>query len=292
MITLLDNHPPLYDRLLAMVLDETTLPKDGGLKKSIVLTRVEFWLSKKEHFHDGRYWVFNSTKSWAEELGLPESTLRRVFKQLRDDGILLTGNYNRQRHDRTLWYSIDYERLAVLIRQYIANHSTDANTCICSSLTDALVQYEQLHLLTVSGAIPLVDFNLDITQQDYGAKKKGLQNADVIRDKITDACRENGLNAQERDEVFAILNRFFKTYYSHFKRRHPVPTDKSLLRAVASLQRQTDFFECEIPLDIEVYEELIERYFNSDYQDGCDYHLQHFCSGDIIRNLYASCGFP
>lgn len=292
MITLLDNHPPLYDRLLATVLDETTLPKDGGLKKSIVLTRVEFWLSKKEHLHDGRYWVFNSTKSWAEELGLPESTLRRVFKQLRDDGILLTGNYNRQRHDRTLWYSIDYERLAVLIRQCIAKHSTDADTCISSSLANALVHYEQLHLLTVSATIPLVNFNQSINQDGYGAKKKGLQNADFIRDKITDACRENGMNTQERDEVFAIFDRFFKTYYSHFGRRHPVPTDKSLLRAVASLQRQEDYYECEIPLDSEVYAELIERYFNSDYQDGCDYHLQHFCSGDIIRNLYASCGFP
>jgi hypothetical protein len=54
----------------------------------------------------------------AGSLSLVEPGNRKgVFRRLRDSGLLLTGNFNQHGYDRTLWYSIDYDRLEEIASQ-------------------------------------------------------------------------------------------------------------------------------------------------------------------------------
>lgn len=93
-----------------------------GLSESIVLNQVNYWLElyrsdpekfQEKHYHDGRWWVFNSYKSWNEQFPFWDiRTVRRIFKKLRDSGIIIFSNkYNEKSYDRTGWYSIDYDAL-------------------------------------------------------------------------------------------------------------------------------------------------------------------------------------
>lgn len=88
-----------------------------GLNEAIVLQQVHYWLrANRQHFHDGRFWCYNSVRQWKAE-NFPfwsEDTIKRVLKKLRALGLLLVANFNRLKIDQTLWYTIDYEAVDAL----------------------------------------------------------------------------------------------------------------------------------------------------------------------------------
>ena len=89
-----------------------------GLHKAIVIQKVFWWLckheEKAENFFVGRYWNYNSIAKWHEQFPFfSEDTVKNIFRELRDDGILLAKNIKP--NDRTLWYSIDYIKLNELV---------------------------------------------------------------------------------------------------------------------------------------------------------------------------------
>lgn len=104
---LLDEYPVMFHSSLAVAL---------GLNEAILLQRINLWLNCKPHNADGRSWIYNSYKSWQEQLPFfSESTIKRALKNLADKGIIIKGNFNKFKMDRTIWYSIDYEKLDKLV---------------------------------------------------------------------------------------------------------------------------------------------------------------------------------
>jgi DnaD/phage-associated family protein len=94
-----------------------TLAKVIGLSESIVLQQLHYWLQRSNNVRDGRTWVYNSIKDW--EVQFPfwsGDTIKRNMRNLRDMEVIITANYNTMPMDRTLWYSIDYEKLNALMQ--------------------------------------------------------------------------------------------------------------------------------------------------------------------------------
>ena len=107
-VTLFDDYPIVVDRKLAATI---------GLNEAIVLQHIHYWLVNNQksntNFYEGRYWTFNSMKKWHEEVFYFWSieTVKRVFKSLEKEGLLIVGNFNKKGYDRTKWYTIDYQKL-------------------------------------------------------------------------------------------------------------------------------------------------------------------------------------
>lgn len=100
---LIDEHP-------LVVLP--SLAKEIGLNEAIMLQQIHFWISKRKHFKDGRYWVYNSYDSWAEQFPFwSKSTIIRILKRLEDRELIVVGNYNRLKIDQTKWYTVNYEKV-------------------------------------------------------------------------------------------------------------------------------------------------------------------------------------
>ena len=77
-----------------------------------VLSWMEYNAYSGKNFIDGRYWVFNTYEEWNKYFpGWGEKTVRLALKGLEEKGVLVTGNYNKERRDRTKWYSIDFDAL-------------------------------------------------------------------------------------------------------------------------------------------------------------------------------------
>ncbi|QQB05836.1 DnaD domain-containing protein [Macrococcoides caseolyticum] len=94
-----------------------TLASHIGLNEAIILQQMHYWLSKSNHKHDGRMWIYNTVKGWAEQFPFwSESTIKRAINNLIKKELVLIGNYNKAKFDKTLWYSIDYEKLDELER--------------------------------------------------------------------------------------------------------------------------------------------------------------------------------
>lgn len=82
-----------------------------GINAAILLEHIGFWIEKNEangtNYFDGNHWTFNSVRALC--LMFPYMTdraIRLALKKLIDDGLLMTGNYNKSQYDRTLWYAL------------------------------------------------------------------------------------------------------------------------------------------------------------------------------------------
>ncbi|MCA1029682.1 DnaD domain protein [Bacillus timonensis] len=87
-----------------------------GLNESIVLQQIHYWLDKSKHEHDGHKWIYNSYEEW--QLQFPfwsVSTIRRTITKLEKLGLIVTGNFNRNKIDQTKWYRLNYEMFEQLI---------------------------------------------------------------------------------------------------------------------------------------------------------------------------------
>ena len=120
---------------------QPTLAKEIGLNEAILLQKIHGWLQCKPHNAEGRNWIYNTYKSWKEQLPFwSEDTIKRTFTKLVDSGIVLRDNFNKSPLDRTYWYSIDYEKVDEIcgcnMQLSISASCTNARGQVASSNTN------------------------------------------------------------------------------------------------------------------------------------------------------------
>ena len=104
---LMDSRPLVIIPELAQII---------GLNESIVIQQIHYWIQinekAKKNLKDGFFWTYNSMESWVLQFPFwSMSTLKRVFKNLENEGLLVSDNYSESALDRTKWYRVDYEIL-------------------------------------------------------------------------------------------------------------------------------------------------------------------------------------
>ncbi len=105
---LLINEPPLQ------VLP--TLARLVGIEKAIILQQVQYWIVTSPHERDGHHWIYNSYRQWAEQFPwLSARAVRHHITGLEADGLLVSGEYNKDERDNTKWYRIGYQSLNALL---------------------------------------------------------------------------------------------------------------------------------------------------------------------------------
>lgn len=105
MSNLLISEPPL--QVLPSLANELK-----SSDKAIIIQQIHYWLNKSTNIRDGNKWIYNSASDWQKQFPwLSEKTVQRYLKDLENRGLLITGNYNKAKFDRTKWYRIDYDAL-------------------------------------------------------------------------------------------------------------------------------------------------------------------------------------
>ena len=87
-----------------------------GVDGAVFLHAMAFWVAKNKangrHFHEGRYWTYNTRKALAELFPFwTQRQLERIVNNLRDAGAVLVGNFSEDKADRTLWYALSNDVL-------------------------------------------------------------------------------------------------------------------------------------------------------------------------------------
>lgn len=98
---------------------DVEIAKEFGLLEAILLKNLEYWIEKNKannkHFHDGYYWTYNSTRAFSEIFPyVSQRQIQSALKRLEEKGIILTGNYNEEKYDRTLWYTISTNGINIM----------------------------------------------------------------------------------------------------------------------------------------------------------------------------------
>lgn len=125
------------------------IAKKYGMFAAVLLEYLDFWVTKNKandaQFYDGYYWTYNSTKALTELFPyVSRATISRTLSRLEEEGLILSGNYNKSAYDRTIWYTLT-EKGALLLS------GTDIDTAECgmdaevgySETDDFIVQDEQ-----------------------------------------------------------------------------------------------------------------------------------------------------
>jgi hypothetical protein len=85
-----------------------------GVDEAIMVRSFQYWIemnaSNNRNRHDDKTWTYNTIS--ALKKGFPfwsEKQVGRIVKSLISQGILVIGNYNAHRYDRTTWYAFSNE---------------------------------------------------------------------------------------------------------------------------------------------------------------------------------------
>ena len=99
----------------------------GSADEAIVLQQLHYWLSRTNNVQsDGHKWIYNSMADWLKQFPWIQSRARltRYFDDLEKRGLIITGNFNKAKFDKTKWYRIDYDALTDLEQRLYQNEST------------------------------------------------------------------------------------------------------------------------------------------------------------------------
>ena len=88
---------------------DITIAEKFGVNVAIFLNNMAFWIVKNQasekHFYDGRYWTYNSAKSYS--ILFPywtEKQIRTVIDHCLSHGLIVKNKYNKSAYDQTQWY--------------------------------------------------------------------------------------------------------------------------------------------------------------------------------------------
>lgn len=120
MNNLLFDEPPI-------VVSPTLAKMLGSLDEAAILQQIHYWTQKNTNIRDGYSWVYNTISEWQKQFSWIESdkTMRTKLKSLESKGLLVTGNYNKAKFDRTKWYRIDYDAFSQMVTAFGKSYRTN-----------------------------------------------------------------------------------------------------------------------------------------------------------------------
>ena len=97
----------------------TEIAEKYGINAAILFYHIVFWIEKNKanetNYHDGHYWTYNSIKAFKTLFPyMGEKQIRNALKKLTDEGLLISGNYNKLPYDRTMWYALTERAVSIL----------------------------------------------------------------------------------------------------------------------------------------------------------------------------------
>lgn len=90
---------------------DSDIAAEVGVNAAVILQNIAYWVKKNEangmHLHDGRYWTFNSQKAFQKLYPFwTERVIKYSLKKLKDEGYILTQQFNKSKMDHTNWYAL------------------------------------------------------------------------------------------------------------------------------------------------------------------------------------------
>lgn len=89
---------------------DPVIAKQVGLNAATIYQNILFWAetnaANNRHVHDGYIWTYNSIAAFGDLF--PYLTLKQIrtaLTKLEDDGLIVSGCYNKSAYDRTKWYA-------------------------------------------------------------------------------------------------------------------------------------------------------------------------------------------
>ena len=145
-----------------------------GIEEAILIHHFYYWISKNAannvNFYDGLYWTYNSKRAYAGLFTyMNETKIFRVIKHLEECGLIVKGNYNEDKWDRTNWYAISIEGIYYLQSVGYDCRLLQNGAMHCGKMNDGECQSEQSILINNTD---IKDTNKEKTEDIVISSKK------------------------------------------------------------------------------------------------------------------------
>lgn len=299
----------------------------GDLNESIVLNQLNYWLEinrkADKHFIDGRYWVYNTYNDWKTE-NFPywsEKTIQRTFTRLENKGIVISANYNKSGIDKTKWYTIDYDKLEEIVKDYRLREDNMSQRNDNKSIRQDKMSSPEGHN---DRAIP--ENTTDNTNRDYNSEntevytlskdnakaytsvsKKQLperaknKTKSELKELEADMIRRFDEIANQYDvteTAYKNITRAFRRYLNRYTQKtgkiHPILKDETLEKVFTALATITDteYSHFENVADIEpdangvsFLDDMVDEHFSVEHRGQTDYCITHFANSEYLQKL-------
>lgn len=263
-----------------------------GVNEAIVIQQIHYWIdmfSKSndekvidKHFHDGRWWVYNTFDKWHEQFPFwCIRTIKDIFKRLADEKILLIGHYNNHGYDRTNWYTVDYDMLESLIN----THNAKSALSIVQDLHNALCKNDTTNTIDYTKTSLSIDYQLEDSYRHFSPKveKRVPLNFNIVERQIRKSCKDNEYESYS-DDMVETFRYFYQMYKDRTGKEHTKLSQDNIDNVVNNLI--ANLSECCGSFDADSAEIMIDNYFDTRFEDGCNYSIIHFSCEDIIKNRF------
>lgn len=291
---------------LAVILDD--------LNEAIVLNQLNYWLEKnrkaQNNFIDGKYWVYNTYAEWKEN-NFPfwsEKTIQRAFVRLEKKGLVITENFNGYAVDKTKWYTINYDVLDEMVKEYRSRKDNvttrkdkvsrrggqndraipeNTNRDYNSETTDKDLRFvNDLSLQENTGIIYTPD------SANPGEPSTDLPDETGIETVVSEVVDDLGIEQSETKDIAEDINTLITTF-------NTLSTDKPRNITKTGLSKITYGYlmppENMDDAGVDDYVAMLKEYFKTDfgargrYKGKITRSLEHFMSDGIRSRLYERC---
>ncbi len=174
-----------------------------GVNEAIFLNNIAFWIAKNKannkHFHEGRYWTYNSSKALAELFPYwSDDQIDRLIKKCCKLDLLLINNFNDTSYDRTRWFGLTDFALELFNLAIPRNHGMDT--------TKSRTPFREI-------AEPIPDINTDNKPNKRERKKRAPLSPFMPDKENTMLCQTFNLDLHEETLSFRERHKGVKTQY-------------------------------------------------------------------------------
>ncbi len=218
-----------------------------GLNEAIVLQQVHYWVVHNreagKNYIDGHYWTYNTYTEWQKQFPWwSTDTIRRTFTRLVNQGLLVTGTYNKAGFDRTKWYRINYDMLPCV------QNATMDKCILHTPIPETKTETKEIQYVNRS--------NLSVCSQKSFYEKSN--NVFVL---ATNAYGEDRVK-----EALEFISWYIDTAYPNYAgKQHPdEPTAKRVVFSEKLLRCANDLM-----IEDQIVFSALKRAIKN-YSDGCD----------------------
>lgn len=117
-----------------------------GRNEAEFVQKLHYWLTTESGMiRDGVRWIYNTYDQWKEQQGhLSKMTIRRIVHKLEKLGVILCGNFNKKKSDRTKWYTLAYDVLMALIGKEDNHQQEESREEADKKMNSPCVQFEHI----------------------------------------------------------------------------------------------------------------------------------------------------
>lgn len=195
--------------------------KDYGVNEAIVFHNLIYWCQYNQkrnvNFYDGHYWTYNSCESFSKIFPCFNSKqMYRILANLKEYGLIIDGNYNKLKYDRTKWYAITDFGIAEYNRCESLTFANPDGICTSSENEQSISRKEIIHFPKKENQLPenvqpIPDINTDIKPNintDNKQKKETKKKTTSKNNKapLFDRIKEYTQNEELRE----VLNKYLQ----------------------------------------------------------------------------------